>query len=108
MLFYHKETHYTCDYTPLVGWLKPYMLPEILNVKVPENIEKTAPYDYINAKSTILYSNIEIERLKNYLIVKSAEEEEEVSPEHSSFESINIMDTIENQNKVFADSEIEQ
>ncbi len=72
ILFYHKETHYTCDYTPLVGWLKAYMLPEILNVNLPNSILNTAPNDYINAKSTIFNSNIEIERFKNYLSSSSS------------------------------------
>ena len=30
VLFYHKESHYTHGNTPLVGWLKGYMFPEIL------------------------------------------------------------------------------
>lgn len=39
LLFYHKEVHYTSGKTPLVVWLKPYMLPEVLGMNVP------APYD---------------------------------------------------------------
>ncbi|NXN92740.1 SPN1 protein, partial [Rhinopomastus cyanomelas] len=35
LLFYHKETHYTPGTTPLVGWLRPYMVPEILGLTVP-------------------------------------------------------------------------
>ncbi|KAG7163834.1 Snurportin-1-like [Homarus americanus] len=31
VLFYHKESHYTHGPTPLVGWLKAYMFPEILD-----------------------------------------------------------------------------
>ncbi|KAG8440286.1 hypothetical protein GDO86_006157 [Hymenochirus boettgeri] len=34
-LFYHKHTHYTPGSTPLVGWLRPYMVPEILGFPVP-------------------------------------------------------------------------
>ncbi|KAE8617311.1 hypothetical protein XENTR_v10009032 [Xenopus tropicalis] len=34
-LFYHKHTHYTPGSTPLVGWLRPYMVPEILGFSVP-------------------------------------------------------------------------
>jgi snurportin-1 len=36
LLFYHSEVHYTPGQTALVGWLKPFMLPEILNVPVPD------------------------------------------------------------------------
>lgn len=90
-MFYHKEAHYESDYTPLVGWLKPYMLPEILNVNVPQHILATAPSDYINAKKTISNSNIEIERFKVYLHSKiltaqkqQNEELNELSPASSS------------------------
>lgn len=53
MLFYHKETHYTSGSTPLVGWLKTYMLPEILGVPVPQKIAESTPSDYLNAKQAI-------------------------------------------------------
>ncbi|XP_006824995.1 snurportin-1-like [Saccoglossus kowalevskii] len=43
ILFYHKETHYTPGSTPLVGWLKPWMLPEILDVKVPKCYIESRP-----------------------------------------------------------------
>ena len=32
ILFYHKETHYTHGPTPLIGWLKPFMMKEILGI----------------------------------------------------------------------------
>uniref|UniRef100_A0A8C2T9V3 Snurportin-1 n=1 Tax=Coturnix japonica TaxID=93934 RepID=A0A8C2T9V3_COTJA len=35
LLFYHKQTHYTPGSTPLVGWLRPYMVPDILGLAVP-------------------------------------------------------------------------
>ncbi|XP_041034096.1 snurportin-1 [Carcharodon carcharias] len=35
LLFYHKQTHYTPGSTPLVGWLKPYMVADILQLAVP-------------------------------------------------------------------------
>ncbi|XP_031419627.1 snurportin-1 [Clupea harengus] len=35
-LFYHKESHYTPGSTPLVGWLRPYMIGDIINMEVPE------------------------------------------------------------------------
>lgn len=36
LLFYHKETHYTPGSTPLVGWLRPYMVADILSIEVPQ------------------------------------------------------------------------
>ncbi|KAM6937084.1 snurportin-1 [Xenentodon cancila] len=35
LLFYHKQTHYTPGSTPLVGWLRPYMVTDILGMEVP-------------------------------------------------------------------------
>ncbi|CAD5123814.1 DgyrCDS12125 [Dimorphilus gyrociliatus] len=36
LLFYHKEALYTFGTTPLVGWLKPFMITEILKVTIPD------------------------------------------------------------------------
>lgn len=36
LLYYHSAVVYEAGQSPLVGWLKPWMLPEILNVTVPE------------------------------------------------------------------------
>lgn len=36
LLFYHKQTHYTPGSTPLVGWLRPYMVADILGIQVPD------------------------------------------------------------------------
>uniref|UniRef100_A0A3Q3AB74 Snurportin-1 n=1 Tax=Kryptolebias marmoratus TaxID=37003 RepID=A0A3Q3AB74_KRYMA len=35
LLFYHRQTHYTPGSTPLVGWLRPYMVSDILGMEVP-------------------------------------------------------------------------
>ncbi|XP_027028867.2 snurportin-1 isoform X1 [Tachysurus fulvidraco] len=45
LLFYHRETHYTPGSTPLVGWLRPYMVKDILGIEVPECPLTTKP-DY--------------------------------------------------------------
>ncbi|KAJ9589782.1 hypothetical protein L9F63_027957 [Diploptera punctata] len=34
LLFYHSQTHYIPGSTPLVGWLKPHMMPAVLGVDV--------------------------------------------------------------------------
>ncbi|XP_067929174.1 snurportin-1-like isoform X2 [Watersipora subatra] len=46
LLFYHKHAHYLCGSTPLVLWLKPYMLPEVLGIKIKSEYEKTIPDTY--------------------------------------------------------------
>ncbi|XP_015676243.1 snurportin-1 [Protobothrops mucrosquamatus] len=35
LLFYHKQAHYNPGSTPLVGWLRPYMVSDILGIAVP-------------------------------------------------------------------------
>lgn len=45
LLFYHKEASYTCGSTPLVCWLFPFMLPDVLNLPVHSGYE--APDDYL-------------------------------------------------------------
>ncbi|KAK7891791.1 hypothetical protein WMY93_023754 [Mugilogobius chulae] len=38
LLFYHRQTHYTPGSTPLVGWLRPYMVADILGMDVPADL----------------------------------------------------------------------
>lgn len=46
LLFYHKSSHYQPGRTPLVGWLKSYMLPDILGISVPEAVLESAPVEF--------------------------------------------------------------
>lgn len=45
LLFYHRQTHYTPGTTPLVGWLRPYMVWDILGLEVPEGPLALRPPD---------------------------------------------------------------
>ncbi|KAJ8930151.1 hypothetical protein NQ314_017081 [Rhamnusium bicolor] len=47
VVFYHKESHYTFGYTPLVGWLASYMLPEKLHIDVCLQNMVKKPKNYI-------------------------------------------------------------
>ncbi|XP_050348152.1 snurportin-1 isoform X2 [Nymphalis io] len=50
LLFYHKKAHYVAGETPLVGWLYPFMIPEVLGEDIiihPEYVDET-PEDYVN------------------------------------------------------------
>lgn len=54
LLYYHSSVIYAAGQNPLVGWLKPWMLPEILNVTVPEkflneNAANQSSQQFINA-----------------------------------------------------------
>lgn len=48
-MFYHKESSYTCGVTPLVGWLYPFMIEEILGYPVNDGYEALKPEGYIDA-----------------------------------------------------------
>ncbi|KAK3801756.1 hypothetical protein RRG08_043772 [Elysia crispata] len=48
VLFFHKRTHYNFGSTPLVVWLKPYMLEEILGIKVCDRQKSHMPEGYTN------------------------------------------------------------
>ncbi|KAI6232708.1 RNA U transporter 1 [Aphelenchoides fujianensis] len=40
LMFYHKEAFYTGGETPMVGWLKPWMMSDVLGVGVHATYEK--------------------------------------------------------------------
>ncbi|XP_020729308.2 snurportin-1 isoform X5 [Odocoileus virginianus] len=43
LLFYHKQAHYSPGSTPLVGWLRPYMVSDVLGIAVPAGPLTTKP-----------------------------------------------------------------
>ncbi|EQB78110.1 snurportin-1 [Camelus ferus] len=43
LLFYHRQAHYSPGSTPLVGWLRPYMVSDVLGVAVPAGPLTTKP-----------------------------------------------------------------
>jgi snurportin-1 len=53
LLFYHKEAFYTSGVTPLVTWLKTYMLPEVFGMNVPESLDEK-PSSYIDFEHHVL------------------------------------------------------
>ncbi|XP_043484136.1 snurportin-1 [Leptopilina heterotoma] len=52
ILFFHREADYTHGRTPLVTWLKPFMLPEILGIAVPSSMSEK-PNGYIDLEHYI-------------------------------------------------------
>ena len=48
LLFYNKQVNYLPGSTPLVGWLKGYMVPELLNVQVSKELLAQKPNSYAN------------------------------------------------------------
>ena len=51
LLFYHKKAHYTFGASPLVVWLKAYMMPEILGIGIPDELTQLAPSSYTGFSS---------------------------------------------------------
>ncbi|KAH9487914.1 hypothetical protein Btru_067438 [Bulinus truncatus] len=66
LLFYHKRTHYTFGSTPLVVWLKPYMLQEILGITVPDHQMTQMPKDYSNYADHM--KKVEEDKSKNHKV----------------------------------------
>lgn len=64
LLFYHREGLYTGGRTPLVTWLKPFMLPEIIGVSIPSPFDEK-PDGYINFKHYIQNSTAKGKKQKS-------------------------------------------
>ncbi|CAB3405099.1 unnamed protein product [Caenorhabditis bovis] len=52
LMFYHNSVIYEAGQSPLVGWLKPWMMPEILNIPVAEHYLKGHEH-YANSQQFI-------------------------------------------------------
>lgn len=64
LLIYHKHVHYMPGKTPLVGWLKGYMVPELLNIQVCDELIAQTPPDYGGMKVFLKKTYDKVERLK--------------------------------------------
>ena len=93
LLFYHREGHYTPGHTPIVLWLKSYMLPEILDISIPEWVKSKTPSDYKGYKDMIDQSNIQQKKIDSYL--ESSFIEEDVTQKKSSGEKLSFSETNE-------------
>lgn len=76
LLIYHKNVHYMPGKTPLVGWLKGYMVPEILNIPVCDELMSQQPSDYGGMKVMLKKTYEKVERQK-----KAEQEEREATME---------------------------
>jgi len=64
ILIYHRQVHYMPGKTPLVGWLKGYMVPELLDIQVCEELMDQRPHDYGGMKTYLKKTYDRVERLK--------------------------------------------
>ena len=53
ILFYNKMVHYLPGSTPLVGWLKGFMVPDLLKVPVSNEILAQRPNNFSTMKNYI-------------------------------------------------------
>jgi len=53
LLFYHRQLNYMPGHTPLVSWLKAYMVPEILGVPVGQALMAQKPANYMGMSDEI-------------------------------------------------------
>ncbi|XP_076979814.1 snurportin-1 isoform X3 [Tamandua tetradactyla] len=74
LLFYHKQTHYSPGSTPLVGWLRPYMVSDVLGVAVPAGPLTTKPeYAGHQLQQIIEHKRSHKEDMKEKLAHKASE-----------------------------------
>ena len=64
LLFYNKQVHYLPGSTPLVGWLKGYMVPEMLGIQVSKDLMNQRPNSYATMKNYIEEYSKEMEEKK--------------------------------------------
>lgn len=66
-LFYHKESLYTCGESPLILWLFPFMIDEVLTMfRVNPKYNQERPLNYTNYLDYIKEFNEKIEKKKVY------------------------------------------
>ena len=82
LLFYHNMLHYMPGHTPLVGWLKAYMVPEILGIAVTDKIESQKPMDYVTMQDHI--SEFEMNYFQEKEKRKIAEKDSDFEPKSDS------------------------
>jgi len=64
LLIYHKNVHYMPGKTPLVGWLKGFMVPELLDITVSPEIMSQSPPDYGGMQVFLKKTYEKVEKLK--------------------------------------------
>lgn len=78
LLIYHRQVHYNPGKTPLVGWIKGYMVPELLDITVCDDLMEQRPQDYGGMKTYLKKTYDRVERLK-----KADEERQRVEQDNS-------------------------
>lgn len=83
LLIYHRNVHYMPGKTPLVGWLKGFMVPELLDIPVGDHLMMQRPSDYLGMKVFLKKTYDRVERLK-----KEDEEKKEQQQQQQEMETL--------------------
>merc|ERR1719495_69309 len=74
-LFWRK-VHYTPGKTPLVGWIKGYMVPELLGIEVCQELQEQQPAEYGGMKTYLKKTYDRVDRMKKAELEKAKAEQE--------------------------------
>lgn len=91
VLFYHKSSQYQPGRTPLVGWLKPYMIPSILGIDVPKCVFETAPVEF--NRNILLDANKKLQSTVSDRSFNNPVKSPKKKVEVDSQKSANVMET---------------
>jgi snurportin-1 len=94
ILFYHNMLNYMPGHTPLVGWLKGYMIPEMLGIAVSNKIESQKPPTYGSMKEHITDFETNYFQKKEQRKLNENKRDESMSEDCSSDISASKTDTI--------------
>merc|ERR1719150_3184680 len=64
LLIYHREVHYMPGKTPLVGWIKGYMVPELMGISVCDELMEQRPQEYGGMKTYLKKTYDRVEKMK--------------------------------------------
>ena len=82
-LFYHKKAHYTFGASPLVVWLKPYMVTEMIGVEVPERMNEQKPANYSTYAAHLEHVKEQKEKIKKDQEKRVADRKAKRGPDRS-------------------------
>merc|ERR1712029_963592 len=63
-VFLSAQVHYQPGKTPLVGWIKGYMVPELMDIPVCDELMEQMPSDYGGMKTYLKKTYDRVEKLK--------------------------------------------
>ena len=79
-------------HTPLVGWLKGYMIPEMLGISISSKLESQKPANYANMQGHISDFEAKYFKEKDKRKIDRKERDENDSDRHSCDNSRDNMD----------------